>query len=205
MRRVVYGLWLSVAAASGCAPKGPQHPPEMEAALHRVEQEPNDAAGYLEMSRVALRQKDYLRARQYLAVAERAPHHDAMANFRLGVVISVRSGQYDDAILRCHRQLERKEDAEVRVLLAAILEATGDTPGAEVQRQLVIAARPDDLHQLIELARFYQRIGSRDGQRRAAQLYRRYLDKAPGGADAPQARAALLAQDLEKSVLRRTN
>jgi tetratricopeptide (TPR) repeat protein len=189
----------------GCAPKGPQHPPEIEAALRKVEHDPNDAAAYLEMSRAALRQKDFLRARQYLAVAERAPGRDVMTVFRLGVVISVRSGQYDDAVLRCHRYLEKKEDPEVRLLLSAILEATGDLSGAEVQRQVVIAARPDDLHQLIELARFYQRSGTRSGQARAAETYRRYLAKAPAGEDAPQARAALLEQDLEKSVLRRTN
>lgn len=203
--RILGLVLLSSAGLFGCVPKGPERPPAIEAALRHVEQDPNDPGGYLEMARASLRQKDYLRARQYLAVAERAPHHDAMATFRLGVVIAVRSGLYDDATLRCRRQLERKEDPEVRGLLAAILEATGDISGADIQRQLVMAARPDDLHQLIEMARFYQRTSGKQGQRRAAELYRRYLEKAPAGEDAPQARAALLQQDLEKSVLRRTN
>src|SRR5579862_7661698 len=73
MRRLAVMLLLG-AWAAGCAPKGPQRPPEVEALLHKVERDPNDAEAFLEMARLSLRQRDLLRARQYLAVAERSPN-----------------------------------------------------------------------------------------------------------------------------------
>src|SRR5204862_126247 len=83
------------------------------------------------------------RVRQYLTLAEQHPIKDQDAAFRLAVLISVRSGQYDDAVLRCRRQLEQKEDLHVRLLLASIFEATGRWPEAEIERKLVLAAWPD--------------------------------------------------------------
>lgn len=194
-------LFLCTLAGPGCAAR-PERPTELAAALRRVEKNPADGEAYLELSRYYFRQRDYLRARQYLSVAERHPQKDPEALFRLGVLVTVRAGQYDDALVRCERYLERKEDPYVRILLATILESAGDVHGAEVQRQLVLADRPGDLHQLMELGRFYQRTGRPAS---AGEIYRRYLSTAPQGDEAPQARAALRAHELSESLPRRTN
>ncbi|MCS6915082.1 MAG: hypothetical protein RMK29_12360 [Myxococcales bacterium] len=185
---------------SACAPKGPQRPPDLEAAYARLQREPGRAEPYLELARLYLRRGDYLRARQYLAVADQLPVRDARAAFRLAVTIAVRSEQYDEAIARCRRQLEHEESTDIRLLMASLLEATGRWSEAERERRLVLQARPQDLHQIIEMARFYQRSGQPDANERAAALYRRYLELAPQGDEAPQARAALSAISLSEAA-----
>lgn len=191
--------------AGGCAtPKAAQHPPELEGAYRRMEREPDRGEPYLEIARHYLHRSDYLRARQYLALGEQRPVKDRDGAFRLGVLISVRAGQYDEAVARCRRQLEAQEDPHVRLLLASIYEGTGKWTEAELERRLVLAAWPDDPHQIIEMARFYQRSSRPDGTERAAELYRRYLEAAPAGPDAPQARAALQAISFNESASRRS-
>jgi tetratricopeptide (TPR) repeat protein len=207
MRRRLLALVFALAAlpAAGCAGAAQsQRPPELEAAYQRMEREPNRSEPYLELARIYFRRGDYLRARQYLTLAEGHPIKDQDGAFRLAVMISVRAGQFDEAIGRCRRQLEAREDAHVRLLLASIFEATGRWSDAELERKLVLSAWPDDPHQIIEMARFYQRSTRPDSAERAAELYRRYLASMPAGPDAPQARAALQAISFNESASRRS-
>lgn len=200
------------AAFAACAPKGPQRPPELEAAHRRAQQHPGDGDAFLDLARRYFEAKDLLRARQYLEVAERLPVRDPQLRLRLALAITVRLGLYDDAVTRIRAQLERGEDPQLRLLLASIYEGMGRPREAEIERLLVQEARPQDTHLLIENARFYQRWRAADLARggttrlpagtpppdpRAADLLRRYLALSPTGPEAPQARAALRAMELQ--------
>jgi tetratricopeptide (TPR) repeat protein len=182
---------------AACA-RAPQRPPDLEAAYRRLEAQPQQGEGYLELARLYLLREDYLRARQYLALAEARPvkDKDRQALSQLALVIAVRSGQYDEAIRLCRQRLEQKEEPEVRRLLAALLEGVSRFPESERERQLLVAALPHDPHPLIELARFYERWSRPE---RAVALYQRYLQAAPQGAEADRARAALRALAVENA------
>lgn len=198
-RHVLIALLCLSVSPLGCAPKGPQRPPELEAAHRQMEQSPQDPDSYLRLARLYLYRGDYLRGRQYLALGERFPRHDVEQAFRLGVVLAVRAGVLDEAIRRCRQALERKEDVTVRLLLSNVLEAAGRWGEAQVEREMVLAESPADGHQLIEMARFYERSGRPRGEQRAAEYYQRYLASAPAGPEAPQARAALRSLALSQS------
>lgn len=177
----------------GCATV-PKRPPDLEAGFARMQAAPEQAEGYLMLSRAYLKRGDLLRARQYLTLAERhasEAERESGAIFQLGVVIAVRSGQHEEAITRCRDALAAREDLRVRRLLAALLEGHGRLEEAEAQWRRLLADRPEDLHLLIEAARFYTRAGRPDSEARAAALYGRYLKEAPQGPDAERARAAL--------------
>ena len=121
-RLLALAFAISVLPAAGCAGArvASRHPPELEAAYQRMEREPNSSEPYLEIARHYFRRGDYLRARQYLTLAEGHPIKDRDGAFRLSVLIFVRAGQYDEAVARCRRQLEAREDPHVRLLLASI-------------------------------------------------------------------------------------
>lgn len=201
------GFVLLFAAAieqGGCAARsvGPADP--LTEARHRLVENPADPRTQLLLSELYLQQRDYLRARQYLQLAERGlqlerPPELALDRvFRLAITIAVRSQQYSEAIRRCHSRLEQREEASVRALLASLLEATGDEPGAEKNLRLLIEQEPSEPQRLVELARFYERSRIVDRRRLSRELYERYLERAPAGTEAPQARAALVLDDLEQ-------
>lgn len=204
-------LLLLLATAGACAPKGPQRPPELEAAHRRALEHPGDGDAYLELAQRYFAASDLLRARQYLGLAERLPVRDEKARLHLGLALTIRLGLYDDAVVRIRRELERSEDPQLRLLLASVLEGMGRPREAEIERLMVQGSRPEDAHLLIDNARFYQRWRAAELQRsggqgttlappdpRAAELLRRYLALAPTGPEAPQARAALRAMELQQ-------
>lgn len=208
-RKAALALLLALPALGACAPKGPQRPPELAEAHRRIEQRPNDGDAYLDLARYYFAERDLLRARQYLEVAERLHVKDPAARLRLALSITIGLGLYDDAVARIRVQLDKKDDTSLRLLLATVLEGMGRHREAELERRLVQEARPDDAHLLLENARFYQRwraaeLGRARGRGealpsdpRAVALLQRCLELAPKGPDAEQARAALRAMELQ--------
>jgi tetratricopeptide (TPR) repeat protein len=199
-------LTVMMALVLGCAPKDVVRPDPLEQARQQMLAVPQDAGVYFHLAELYLDRHDYLRARQYLALLERNQSAWATAGieegavFRLSVLCAVRSQQYIDAIERCQRRLETGEDLGTRVLLATLLEALGDESAAERQRRLILLQHPQDHHQIIEAARFYERSLRMDRLTQAQELYRRYLTAAPTGPEAGQARAALETQRLAAAV-----
>lgn len=219
-RAVVLALALALAGLGGCAASPAVAPDGLPDALHgalrHLISNPDDVKAQLDLSEMFLRQRDYLRARQYLALAERSqaerappgrgtgpelesePEIESERMFRLAIVIAVRSQQYQTAVHYCTQRLEKAENAAVRGLLAAVLEAAGDEAGAARQLRLLCALHPDEPRRLYDLARFYERSTHLDRRRLARELYRRYLDTAPAGPDADLARTALSLDQLEQ-------
>ncbi|MFO0579274.1 MAG: hypothetical protein U1A78_35175 [Polyangia bacterium] len=189
----------------------PQPAPDpLTAARERLQKTPGDARTLVELAELYFLSRDYLRARQYLALAEqvsaRAPgagagtEIDREKMFQLGLLIAVHGEQYSVAIKRCQERLMRKPaDSRVRSLLASLHEALGDELAAEKQLRLLLLMHPEQSAFLVDLARFYERGSRADKKEQAHRLYHRYLDVAPQGALAPQVRAALLAQQVDES------
>lgn len=212
-RRILSCLMITaLLAASGCATVPKPAPDPLTAARERLLQSPGDAKTLIELSELYFLSRDYLRARQYLSLAEQVtarglPPGDSAVHgvdvekmFQLGLLIAVRSEQYSIAIQRCQQRLERRPaDARVRSLLAGLLESIGDELAAEKQLRLLLLLHPDEAVYLVDLARFYERSSRADKKQQAHRLYHRYLDAAPQGALAPQVRAALLAQQIEET------
>jgi tetratricopeptide (TPR) repeat protein len=198
---IPYSFFLFAALCSGgCATTTPPPPADpLLAARQRLVADPGDVRTLLDLAELYMHSGDYLRARQYLTLAERLGARalpagvDGNRVFRLGILIAVQGHQYTDAIRRCQQHLGRAaEDAKVRGLLASLLEATGDELGAERQWRMLILLHPEEGHYLLELARFYGRTSRADRQLLARRLYARYLEVAPQGNEAAQARAAIL-------------
>lgn len=210
-RRLLSGLLLSsLLCASGCVSAPQPAPDPLTAARERLLQAPGDARTLVELAELYFLSRDYLRARQYLSLAEqvsaRAPAAgpgaavDREKVFQLGLLIAVHGEQYSVAIKRCQERLEqRPADSRVRSLLASLLEALGDELAAEKQLRLLLLLHPDQAAFLVDLARFYERGARADKKEQAHRLYHRYLDVAPQGALAPQVRAALLAQQVDEA------
>lgn len=205
MRRSSRCLLVAAALAAGCAQKEPRDADPLSAAQRRLLSAPGDLDTHLELSAAFLRQGDYMRARQYLSVAQHGlavqpgARADSERLFRLAIVIAVRSQQYAEAIRRCTQRLEEGEDAAVRGLLALLLEAVGDEEGAVRQLRLQIALHPQEPQRLVELAQLYERSPQLERRRLAHELYRRYLEVAPSGPQAALARAALALDQLEQA------
>ncbi len=196
----------AVAVLLSCAHTLPEQEDAIAQARRHLAAAPYDVRIHLRLAELYLAQRDYLRARQYLALVERgtsgweAAGIDAARVFRLGIVIAVRGHQLTDAIHRCEEALEREDDLAVRTLLAALLESTGAEHAAERQHRLIIQQHPEDLHQLIELARFYERSSRPDRRLRAQHAYDRYLELAPAGPEAELVRSALLVFRIDEQL-----
>ncbi len=192
----------------GCASLSKNQSDPQAEARQRLAEAPADTETHIALSEFFLQQRDYLRARQYLSLAERgiggvAPAPlDAERVFRLAILIAVRSQQYSDAILRCKQRLEHVQDPHVRVLLARLLETTGDEAGAAQQLRLLTQLYPNEPERLLELARFYEHSTLLDRRRLSRELFRRYLEVAPQGAEATQVKAALILDQLEQKAAR---
>jgi len=194
---------LSCTLTLGCATVKPIVPlTPLETLQVRFAQNPSDVEALVELTQMYFTQQDFLRARQYIVLAEKVlsqRHGDIHSDvtlretvFHLGLRIAIRSGQLDDAARRCRAELERGENLQLRILLANLYEAAGDARMSERERRLILLLHPDAVHELVELARFYERSAFPDRIRRAHAAYQKYLDRQPKGADAEQARAALV-------------
>jgi hypothetical protein len=170
-------------------------------ARQRLTATPRDPAVYLDLVRLSIDRHDYLRAMQYLSLAEHSALADSQAEqlFQLGLTIAIRSQNYSDAIRRCQTGLEQRESLALRRLLALLLEAHGDVSEAEHQHIALLTLYPSISEQLVEVARFYERSSLPERTAKASAMYQRYLDVAPAGAAAQQARAALLLSQQTRS------
>ncbi len=198
-------LTVAVGWAAGCATR-PQTPAGVvEQTFQKLKQDPNNLRPLIELAQVFISERDFLRARQYLAIAEQHPSGEQYRDelFKLAMVIAVRSQQYRDAIARCEQRLRDKEELGVRVLLANLWEALPDLRAAERERQLVLIHHPEAHEQWVELARFYERSFLPSARDLAKRSYERYLKLAPDGKVAAQARAALrtLAFDAKPQLI----
>lgn len=198
-------LLFVAALAGGCATAPPAIEDPLTDARKRLAKDPDNVRLQVELAELSFQKRDYLRARQYLALAEESvvrglpSEIDSQRLFQLGLLIAIHGQQYSDAIRRCQQKLELDtDDVRTRLLLASLLEAVGDELGAERQWRMLIALRPDEPHYLFEAARFYERTGRTDRKQLAQRLYARYLELAPGGPEVAQVRAALLAQEIDQ-------
>jgi tetratricopeptide (TPR) repeat protein len=115
--------------------------------------------------------------------------------FRMGQSL-LASGQTQEGLRALARFLERPDGALHRdaahLLVAAQLEADGDPRGALLHFDAVLGSGavegPEAAEALIGAARSESALGRRT---EAARRYRLYLDRAPAGPHAPEARAAL--------------
>src|SRR4051812_43115030 len=96
----------------GCAKSAVREPDPLYEAQRRLLGNPSDVRTQVQLSELFLQQRDYLRARQYLSLAEQGmaaratPGLDGERVFRLAIVIAVRSQQYSEAARYCTQQLE---------------------------------------------------------------------------------------------------
>lgn len=193
------GLLLIALLGSGCTRLQQHTPSPIELALKRMEGAPNDVTPLLDLVTQYLADGDYLRARQYIGLADKHIGARAAAEriFRLAVSVAVRSQNYNDAIELCEAYLSDHRDLNVRRLLATLFEATSNPVAAERQRKLILLHHPEARDQLVELARFYERSQLPDGLKRARSSYKRYLAESPNGLLSDQVRATLQTMDFD--------
>lgn len=184
---------------TGCTRQQLHTPSPLELVLKRMEGAPGDVTPLLDLVAQYMAEGDYLRARQYIAIADK--HVGARAAtariFQLAVSVAVRSQNFNDAIDRCEAYLSEHRDLNARRLLATLFEATGSPIAAERQRKLILLYHPEASDQLVELARFYERSQLPDALQRAQSSYRRYLAESPNGLLSDQVRAALQTMDFD--------
>ena len=206
-------LFLSCAGIVGCAASAPQRAPtQLELLNSRLVQNPRDVQLNMELSEYHLQAQDYLRAQQYFNAAEQhlnrqrpdAAGRIASADLRgdlmmLGIRIAVRSQQYYEAVRRCQLLLDRREDVNIRHMMALMYEAIGDEFAAARQHRLLVALHSDVPAQHLAAAHFYERSRLPDRERLAAEHYSRYLSVRPDGPDADAARVALAAARLDRA------
>jgi len=197
-------LAIAAVALGGCATSAVRAPDPLDEAQRRLLRNPSDVGTQVELSELFLQQRDYLRARQYLSLAEQGmagratPGLDSGRVFRLAIVIAVRSQQYSEAVRYCTQKLEEAEDSDIRSLLATLLETAGEPEEAARQLQLLLVLHADQPRRLIDLARFYERSTHLERRRLSRELYQRYLEAAPQGADSARVRAALTLDQIER-------
>jgi tetratricopeptide (TPR) repeat protein len=135
---------------------------------------------------------DGLRAQQYLLAALRS---GASAQRVLPWLLRlyVADGQYRLAIATARDHLRvHAGDTQLRLLLASLYEAAQQEELAVAQYERTIVDAPSDPRAHFALASLLRERGREPG--RADQHFRAYLALAPRGADAAEARAALLTE-----------
>jgi len=197
----LYGVVALSCVLLGCHTQPVVSTDPLANARQRLAVTPRDPTVYLDLVRLSLDRQDYLRAMQYLSLAEHSALADSQGEqlFQLGLTIAIRSQNYSDAIRRCQNGLEQRESLELRRLLALLLEAHGDQGEAEHQHLALLALYPSISEQFVEVARFYERSSLPERTAKACAMYQRYLTIAPAGAAAQQARAALLLSQQARS------
>jgi tetratricopeptide (TPR) repeat protein len=146
----------------------------------------------LQVADLAERGGDPLRAQQYLLAALREGADEQKHLPRL-LNSYVADGQYRVAVELLENHLRRHPDAvQMRVLLSTLYTATGNYEGAIQQYERVIARAPRDAYAHFALASLLHDSGVATA--RADQHYRTYLELAPDGAHAEEARGLLLTE-----------
>lgn len=144
----------------------------------------------LQVAEAAEQMGDTLRAQQYLGAALRAGADESRVLPKL-LVLYIADGQYRVAIEHCEHYLRRHpDDRRVRLLLSTLHSAVGDHEGAIAQYERVLAAEPDDAYAHYALASILHEQGG--ASQRADEHFRAYLELAPTGEHAVEARGLLL-------------
>lgn len=185
-RAGVWCAWLLLAAV-GCsaAPPPPAASPETVA-----RQRAEIARSLLETGRALAAQGDALRAEQYLRAALEggAPREDVLP---LLISVCIASQRYRAAIADARLFLRDHPGASrLRFVLASLLAGIGDFPGAVDELTRIVSSEPAH-----ELGHYALGVLYRDRLRhaeRADREFRAYLQLAPSGAHAEEARASLL-------------
>lgn len=173
--------WLALVLLSGCAHTTLTRGPERENLSPEQ---------LVQVAEAAEQMGDTLRAQQYLGAALRAGADETKVLPKL-LVLYVSDGQYRVAIEHCEHYLRRHpNDQKVRLLLSTLHTAVGDHEGAISQYERVLAAAPNDAYAHFALASILHEQGG--ASLRADEHFRTYLELAPNGEHAAEARGLLL-------------
>ncbi len=141
--------------------------------------------------------QDYVRAEQYLVAAMQRGVDESRIMAPL-LAACVRSSRLSAALSYAEPYLERHPDAwSLRLLVATIHMGLGRTEQAHTELLRVTAQRPNEA-----TAHYMLAVLARDGLRddeAAKSAFRRYLEIAPEGEHAEEARAALTLHGLGSS------
>jgi tetratricopeptide (TPR) repeat protein len=178
---------IALAGLTGCVQ------PQLRAAEPLAQDSlPLSNAQLLEVARELERRGDSLRAEQYyvLALERGAPADEVLPRL---LAAYVRDRQYRLAAQRAEDYLAKHpRSVRVRLILAALCEATGDYAEAVTHYQRVVHSEPSGPDAHFALASVLVEQGH--DRATADQHFRRYLELAPRGAYAERAQAALLTE-----------
>jgi tetratricopeptide (TPR) repeat protein len=183
------GVWCSwlLLAVVGCSSAPP---PEAASPATVARQRAEIARSLLETGRALAAQGDALRAEQYLRAALEggASRRDVLP---LLISVCIASQRYRAAIADARLFLRDHPGAgRLRFVLASLLAGIGDFPAAVDELTRLVSSEPEH-----ELGHYALGVLYRDRLRhaeRADHEFRAYLQLAPGGAHAEEARASLL-------------
>jgi len=175
---------LALAACGPLPEKTSFAPPDPSPLEKRFADNPNDAQVNLELGDQSEQRGDLLRAEQYFLRAEALGLKADVIVPRL-VRVLVASKRYDEALDRCQQRLSRMpDDRATRFVAAALLAGLERPKDAERELQVLVKTRPEDPQPYLALARLY-----REGDRvLAKEMFEKYLQLAPDGADAAHVR-----------------
>lgn len=132
---------------------------------------------------------DFLRAEQYLAAARQRGHEQASA-IRWLVRVCIAASRYQSALSHADRYLsENPTHWSLRLVVASLHEALGDSAHAESELERIVRAKPHWALPHYRLAMLYRDNGD-DRARINAQL-EQYLELAPRGPHAAEAQSFL--------------
>lgn len=181
---VCVGLLLGALGCASATPPDPVSPATVQ--RQRAEM----ARSLLETGRELAAQGDSLRAEQYLraALAGGAPAEEVVPVL---ISVCIASQRYRAAIADARDHLQLHPSAtRLRFVLASLLAGLGDFPAAVDELTQLVSHQPNHA-----LGHYALGVLYRDRLRhaeRADQEFRAYLQLAPGGSHAEEARASLL-------------
>lgn len=182
-------VWLAIAAVASLAPGcgGAPATPESTAMpdpLDRVEGEE-----LFERATALAEQEDFVRAEQYYAAAmERGVPEERV----IGPLVAacVRSSRLSSALGYAEPYLERNPDAwSLRLLVATLLMGLGEPNEARAHLARIVEDEPTQSVPVYMLAVLHR--DALHDPANATTYFQRYLDIAPDGEHAPEARAAI--------------
>jgi tetratricopeptide (TPR) repeat protein len=148
-----------------------------------------EAAELYRRGRILAEQEDYVRAEQYLVAAIERGHSEDEVMPHL-IASCVRSSRLSAALRYAEPYLEHNPGAwSLRLLVASIYMGLEQSDAAESQLGRVVLDRPEDA-----TAHYLLAVIARDVRRdadRTVRHFQRYLELAPGGEHADEARAGI--------------
>ncbi len=184
-RAATLGVAIALSLAVGCAPS-PGERVQQNVRAWKSEQKPEKLVA---QARAFWSVGDLTRAEEYFAAAIDIGGDEAKIIPML-LSVCVQDGRYRVAITYAENHLRRHPgDVSARFVLGTLYAAVGDGPGARVELERVLAARPAEPQAHFAIALVVRDQGDRVA---ADKHFREYLRLAPQGAHAEEARASLL-------------